>query len=141
MVEVINQPLGFKMLSADFKIDSGSGTCSSISIQIITSNFSKFGFLSDLTKYPQYLYTDLNGNIVNVSSVSSGYDETKNNVAVFNYNNRLMGPIVEQSEFRIVNNNERLITSGLFTCCGLSIIIGNKKFFSPIGCLPMSSES
>jgi hypothetical protein len=93
---------------------------------------SNFGFLSDLTKYPQYLYTDMNGYIVNVTMVSNEYDQTKNNVAVFNYNDRIMGPIVEQSKFRIVNNNEKLTTSGLFTCSGLSIIIGNKKFLTHI---------
>lgn len=91
---------------------------------------SKFGLLSNLTHYPQFLYTDLDEKIVNVSSVSNEYHQTKNNVAVFNYKNRLLGPIVEQSKFRIVNIHEKLTTSGLFTCTGLSMIIGNKKFLA-----------
>jgi len=81
-----------------------------------------------------YKYYDVDGNIVNVSTVVSkdkyGYIPDLNNIAVFKQIPTKDPSYVCQSKYRIVNSNETLSTAGLATCSALAFILGTKKFMT-----------
>ncbi len=96
---------------------------------------SNFGLTSDTLKRQIFLvrpfmYYDVDGKIVNVSMITNTYRPDVDNIAVFKQHIKKDPTYVEQSKYRIVDGSERLSTSGLSTCTGLAMIIGNKKFMT-----------
>jgi hypothetical protein len=77
-----------------------------------------------------YKYYDVDGNIVDVSMVQSDYRPDVNNIAVFKQFIIRDPTHVDQSTYRICDISETLSTTGLATCTGLIMIIGNKKFLT-----------
>jgi hypothetical protein len=77
-----------------------------------------------------YMYYDVDGKIVNVSTTAKKYRLDVDNIAVFKPHIVKDPTNVEQSEYRIVDVSESLSTSGLATCTGLAIKIGTKKFMA-----------
>ena len=79
-----------------------------------------------LSAIPLYTFYDVDGNIVKVSTTATEYNPELYNIAVFNRD--YVDPTnVDQSKYRIVNSWESVSTTGLATCTGLAMIIGNKK--------------
>jgi len=79
-----------------------------------------------LSAIPLYKFYDVDGNIVKVSTTATEYNPELYNIAVFNRD--YVDPTnVDQSKYRIVNSWESVSTTGLATCTGLAMIIGNKK--------------
>ena len=78
----------------------------------------------------EYKYYDMDGDIINVSCVSKVYRNDVINTPIFKqyYVKDLTN--VKQATYRIVSNSEELSTSGLATCCGLAILLGDKKFLA-----------
>ena len=89
------------------------------------SHGSYFGKTGKSTR--EYKYYDMNGDIINVSSVSKTY--TDFNIPVFKQYVVYDPTFVKQATYKIVSTSEELTTSGLATCCGLAII-GDKKFLA-----------
>jgi hypothetical protein len=82
-----------------------------------------------LSAIPSYMFYDVDGNIVKVSTTATEYIPELYNIAVFNRD--YVDPTnVDQSEYRIVDVSESLSTTGLATCSALAMIIGNKKFMT-----------
>jgi hypothetical protein len=82
-----------------------------------------------LSAIPSYMFYDVDGNIVKVSTTATEYNPELYNIAVFNRD--YVDPTnVDQSKYRIVNVSESLSTTGLATCTGLAMIIGTKKFMT-----------
>jgi hypothetical protein len=77
-----------------------------------------------------YMFYDVDGKIVNVSTTAKKYRLDVDNIAVFKPHIVKDPTNVEQSEYRIVDVSESLSTSGLATCTGLAIKIGTKKFMA-----------
>lgn len=77
-----------------------------------------------------YQYYDMYDNIINVSAVGKTFRNDIINIPVFKQNYIEDKTNVKQNSFRIVNIDETLSTAGLATCCGLSMIIENKKFLT-----------
>jgi hypothetical protein len=77
-----------------------------------------------------YMYYDVDGKIVNVSTTAKTYRSDVDNIAVFEPHIVKDPTNVDQSEYRIVDVSESLSTSGLATCTGLAMIIGTKKFMT-----------
>ena len=96
---------------------------------------SYFGLTSDTLRAKIFLdrpykYYDVDGNLVNVSMVTSTYRPDVDNIAVFKQHYVKDPTHVDQSKYRIVNISEKLSTAGLATCTGLAMIIGTKKFMT-----------
>lgn len=96
---------------------------------------SRFGLTSNTLKSKFFLvrpyhYYDMDGNVVNISMVDTTYNQNVNNIAVFTQLVVEDPTFVHQGKYKIVNNTDILSTSGLATCSGLSITIGNKKFMA-----------
>ena len=94
---------------------------------------SKFGLTSHTLKAAVFLdrpykVYDVDGKIVNVSTVQSTYRPDVDNIAVFNQLVVEDPTHVKQSTYRI--EKEPLSTRGLATCSGLAMIIGTKKFMT-----------
>ena len=77
-----------------------------------------------------YMYYDVDGKIVNVSTTTKKYRSDVDNIAVFESHIVKDPTHVDQSKYRIVDKSESLSTSGLATCTGLAMIIGTKKFMT-----------
>ena len=79
-----------------------------------------------------YKYYDMDGDIINVSCISNKYRDVIPivNTPVFKQYCVKDVTNVLQATYRIVPNSEELSTSGLATCCGLAILLGNKKFLA-----------
>jgi len=77
-----------------------------------------------------YMYYDVHGKIVKVSTSAKKYRPDVDNIAVFEAHIVKDPTNVDQSEYRIVDVSESLSTSGLATCSALAMIIGNKKFMT-----------
>jgi len=94
------------------------------------SHGSYFGQTGSIFTTREYKYYDMDGDIINVSSVSKTYRDDVVNTPVFKqyYVNDVTN--VTQGTYRIVSNSEELSTSGLATCCGLAILLGDKKFLA-----------
>ena len=118
---------------------------------------SCYGYISSDSKINIFNYTNIDGNIVKVSSVATLYKSLINieSIPVFEFINedksneyskcvanliRCSGKMFEsqdstfvsQRNYKIVNINEKLNTRGLSTCTGISIIFKNKKFLAHI---------
>lgn len=88
---------------------------------------SYFGHIKDKNPYKYY---DMNGNIQNVCSVSTNYRSNIINIPVFKQIYDKDPTHVKQATYKIVDKSMTLSTSGLATCCCLTISIGNKKFLA-----------
>ena len=77
-----------------------------------------------------FKYYDVDGNLVNVSMVTSTYTPAVDNIAVFEQHSVEDTTHVAPSKYRIGNISEELSTTGLTTCTGLAMIIGTKKFMT-----------
>lgn len=97
----------------------------------------KLGSMYGLTSYTlqtkyfsvrPYKYYDVDGNIVNVSSVQKTYRPDVNNIAVFAHVHTPDPTNVKQSKYKIEEG--KLSTTGLATCTALAIQIGTKKFMA-----------
>ena len=96
-----------------------------------------FGITSDIpdTLYMQddpAKYYNVDGKIVDVAIVDKNYrtEPHLNNVAVFGQFYEKDPAHVAQGTYKIVNSNEPLTTTGLATCTGLTMVIGDKKFMA-----------
>jgi hypothetical protein len=76
------------------------------------------------------MYYDVDGKIVNVSTIAKQYRSDVDNIAVFEPHIVKDPTNVDQSEYRIVDKSETLSTTGLATCTALAMIIGTKKFMT-----------
>lgn len=88
---------------------------------------SYFGHISTINPYKYY---DMNGHIQNVCSVSTNYSSDIINIPVFKQIYVEDPTHVKQGTYKIVDKSMILSTSGLATCCCLTISIGNKKFLA-----------
>jgi len=77
-----------------------------------------------------YKYYDMDGDIINVSHISTQYRHDLINIPVFKQYWVKDRSNVGQATYRIVSKSEELSTSGLATCCGLAILLGDKKFLA-----------
>ena len=77
-----------------------------------------------------YMFYDVDGKIVNVSTTASNYRSDVDNIAVFKAHIVKDPTNVDQSEYRIVDKSETLSNTGLATCTALAMIIGAKKFMT-----------
>jgi hypothetical protein len=96
-----------------------------------------FGLTSDTLQAKIFLvrpfkYYDINGNIVNVSMVQSTYRVDVDNIPVFRQVVQKDPHFVDVDKFKFCSLLQFLSTSGLATCCALSMIIGDKKFLAHI---------
>ena len=94
------------------------------------SHGSYFGQTGSIFTTREYKYYDMDGDIINVSSVSKTYRDDVVNTPVFKQYYVEDVTHVRQATYRIVSNSEELSTSGLATCCGLAILLGDKKFLA-----------
>lgn len=94
------------------------------------SQGSYFGQTGSIFTTREYKYYDMDGDIINVSSVSKTYRDNVVNTPVFKQYYVEDVTHVIQATYRIVSNSEELSTSGLATCCGLAILLGDKKFLA-----------
>ena len=78
----------------------------------------------------EYKYYDMDGDIINVSCVSKVYRNDFINTPIFKQYYVKDVTNVGQATYKIVSNSEELSISGLATCCGLAILLGNKKFLA-----------
>ena len=85
--------------------------------------------IGGIFKTRNYKYYDMDGDIINVSSISKEYKDDSN-IPVFKQYIVEDPTNVSQATYRIVSTSEELSTSGLATCCGLAIHLGNKKFLA-----------
>jgi hypothetical protein len=85
--------------------------------------------IGGIFKTRNYKYYDMDGDIINVSSISKEYKDDSN-IPVFKQYIVEDPTNVSQATYRIVSTSEELHTSGLATCCGLAIHLGNKKFLA-----------
>ena len=93
------------------------------------SHGSYFGQNKDSMKTMSYKYYDMDGDIINVSCISKVYNDVVNTPVFKQYYVKDLTN-VKQATYRIVSNSEELSTSGLATCCGLAILLGDKKFLA-----------
>jgi len=93
------------------------------------SHGSYFGQTNSILK-TGYKYYDMDGDIINVSHISSQYRHDLVNIPVFKQYWVKDRSNVGQATYRIVSKSEELSTSGLATCCGLAILLGDKKFLA-----------
>jgi hypothetical protein len=106
---------------------------------------SNFGLTSDTLniktfKIRPYKYYNVYGEIVNVSMIEPNYRPDLDNVAVFEQFVEEDPSHVKQGTYKIVNSNEPLTTTGLATCTGLTMVIGDKKFMTHLDATtPVSS--
>jgi hypothetical protein len=106
-----------------------------------------FGITSDIpdTLYMQddpAKYYNVDGKIVDVAIIDKNYrtEPHLNNVAVFGQFYEKDPAHVAQGTYKIVNSNEPLTTTGLATCTGLTMLIGDKKFMTHLDATtPVSS--
>jgi hypothetical protein len=77
-----------------------------------------------------FMYYNVDGKIVYVSTTAKKYRSDVDNIAVFEPHIVNDPTHVDQSKYRIVNVSESLSTTGLATCTGLAMIIGTKKFMT-----------
>jgi hypothetical protein len=96
---------------------------------------SYFGLTSNTLNIPEfkirpYKYYNVDGKIVDVSMIGPNYRPDLDNIAVFQQIYEEDPSHVEQGKYKIVNSNEPLTTTGLATCTGLAMIIGDKKFMT-----------
>jgi hypothetical protein len=106
---------------------------------------SNFGLTSDTLNIDTfqirpYKYYNVYGEIVNVSMIEPNYRPDLDNVAVFEQFVEEDPSHVKQGTYKIVNSNEPLTTTGLATCTGLTMLIGDKKFMTHLDATtPVSS--
>ena len=106
---------------------------------------SNFGLTSDTLnietfKIRPYKFYNVYGKIVNVSMIEPNYRSDLDNVAVFEQFVEEDPSHVKQGTYKIVNSNEPLTTTGLATCTGLTMLIGDKKFMTHLDATtPVSS--
>ena len=106
---------------------------------------SNFGLTSDTLnietfKIRPYKFYNVYGEIVNVSMIEPNYRSDLDNVAVFEQFVEEDPSHVKQGTHKIVNSNEPLTTTGLATCTGLTMLIGDKKFMTHLDATtPVSS--
>jgi len=94
------------------------------------SNGSYFGQTSNMFTTKPYKYYDMDGDIINVSAISKNYRDDVVNIPVFKQYWVEDRTHVSQATYKIVSTSEELSTSGLATCCGLAIHLGDKKFLA-----------
>ena len=94
------------------------------------SNGSYFGQTSNMFTTKPYKYYDMDGDIINVSAISKNYRDDVVNIPVFKQYWVEDLTHVGQATYKIVSTSEELSTSGLATCCGLAIHLGDKKFLA-----------
>jgi hypothetical protein len=94
------------------------------------SNGSYFGQTSNMFTTKPYKYYDMDGDIINVSAISKNYRDDVVNIPVFKQYWVEDHTHVSQATYKIVSTSEELSTSGLATCCGLAIHLGDKKFLA-----------
>ena len=94
------------------------------------SNGSYFGQTSNMFTTKPYKYYDMDGDIINVSAISKNYRDDVVNIPVFKQYWVEDHTHVGQATYKIVSTSEELSTSGLATCCGLAIHLGDKKFLA-----------
>jgi len=82
------------------------------------------------TLFNRYKYYDMDGDIINVSTISKDYRDDVVNTPVFKQYLVKDPTHVRQATYKIVSKSEELSTSGLATCCGLAIHLGDKKFLA-----------
>ncbi len=106
---------------------------------------SNFGLTSDTLnidtfKTRPFKFYNVYGEIVNVSMIEPNYRPDLDNVAVFEQFVEEDPSHVNQGTYKIVNSNEPLTTTGLATCTGLTMLIGDKKFMTHLDATtPVSS--
>jgi hypothetical protein len=93
---------------------------------------SYYGQTGSIFTTKGYKYYDMDGDIINVSCISNVYRDVTPivNTPVFKQYYVKDETHVRQAKYKIVSNSEELSTSGLATCCGLTILLGNKKFLA-----------
>jgi hypothetical protein len=104
-----------------------------------------FGLTSDTLnidtfKIRPFKYYNVDSEIVNVSMIEPNYRPDLDNIAVFKQFHEEDPSSVGVGKYKIVNSNEPLTTTGLATCTGLTMIIGDKKFMAHLDATtPVSS--
>ena len=94
----------------------------------------------DTFKIRPFKYYNVDNEIVNVSMVDPNYRPDLDNIAVFKQFYEEDPSSVGVGKYKIVNLNEPLTTTGLATCTGLTMVIGNKKFMAHLDATtPVSS--
>ena len=91
---------------------------------------SYFGQTSHIFDIKQYKYYDMDGDIISVSRVSKFYRRDVLNTPVFKQYYVKDPSYVTQATYRFNSISEELSTSGLATCCGLAIMLRDKKFLA-----------
>jgi hypothetical protein len=107
-----------------------------------------FGLTSETLKMPTFKnrplrHYNVDGEIVNVSLIQKEYRPDLDNIAVFEgiYKKEGEDPsYVEQDTYKIVNSTDKLTTSGLASCAGLTMIIGTKKFMAHLDATTLISD-
>jgi len=104
-----------------------------------------FGLISNTLKEKFFLvrpykYYDMDNKIVSVSMIQKNYRPGVKNIPVFKQIIEHNPNFVKQGKYKIVDNNEKLTTSGLFTCTALAIQFGDKKFLSHLDALTNTSN-
>jgi len=94
------------------------------------SHGSYFGQTGNIFTTREYKYYDMDGDIINVSTISKTFRADVINIPVFKQYFVKDLTHVKQATYKIVSTSEELSTSGLATCCGLAIHLGDKKFLA-----------
>ena len=95
------------------------------------SYFGQTGTINaKIFKTRPYKYYDMDGDIINVSTISQTFRADVVNIPIFKQYWVEDLTNVGQATYRIVSTSEELSTSGLATCCGLAIHLGDKKFLA-----------
>jgi hypothetical protein len=109
------------------------------------SYFGHSNSIKKIFKDTPYKYYDMNGNIVNISSISKKYRNDCINIPIFNQFIEEDKTFVQQGRYKIVKSYEILTTTGIATCSALGIIFGDEKLLvhldSSIGNLYTLEES
>ena len=91
------------------------------------SYFGHSNSIKKIFKETPYKYYDMNGNIVNVSSISTQYRNDCINIPIFNQFVQKDETFVNQGRYKIVKSHKVLTTAGVATCSALAIIFGDQK--------------
>lgn len=86
-----------------------------------------------------YEYTVMDGSTKKFSTITESYMKGQINTPVFD----MVGSnsnYVRQDSFKIVPNSQKLHTSGMSVCSGLTMKLGNKKFLSHIDAITDTSK-
>ena len=86
-----------------------------------------------------YEFTLMDGSTRKFSTITESYFDGQINTPVFDMVG-LNSNYVEPMSFKIVPNSKKLHTSGMSTCSGLTMKLGNQKFLSHIDAITNTSE-